>query len=204
MFFILLKHFLSCPHLQSTMQKMPEVGGGLGNTAASNHPTAEPCSSGRGSRLHQVTSWLEVCLEADVAPQSSLFFLRGQASVSCFLLGQPSVLVGSAQTPASIKTGGQMRVGPCYNEVITVARGGSWPQEEAKLWLQQKQVLLCSCLSTWSLTAEAVSSLLINLLWCSGNFMEVGIQNWNSVLCECTNGRQDAAGQCLWKFRLCD
>lgn len=125
MFFILLKHFLSCPHLQSTMQKMPEVGGGLGNTAASNHPTAEPCSSGRGSRLHQVTSWLEVCLEADVAPQSSLFFLRGQASVSCFLLGQPSVLVGSAQTPASIKTGGQMRVGPCYNEVITVARGGS-------------------------------------------------------------------------------
>ena len=36
MFFILLKHFLSPSHLQSTVQKMPEVGGGLGNTVASN------------------------------------------------------------------------------------------------------------------------------------------------------------------------
>lgn len=75
--------------------------------------------------MHQVTSCLEVCLEADIALQSSLFFLCGQASVSCFLLGQPSVFVGSAQISASVKTGGQMRVGPCYNEVITVARGGS-------------------------------------------------------------------------------
>lgn len=38
MFFMLLKHFLSMSNLQSTVQKLPELGGGLENIIASNCP----------------------------------------------------------------------------------------------------------------------------------------------------------------------
>ena len=112
MFFILLKHFQSTSHLQSAMQKMLELRGGLGNTIAFNCYTLPQSPEVQGGEVTctKSPSWLGVGLEPDLAAKKQgLFFISGQCSASCFLLGQPSALVGSTQILASVKTRSQMR-----------------------------------------------------------------------------------------------
>ena len=77
MFFILLKCFLSPSHVQCTVQEMPELGGGLGNIMACNCPILQysPAVQGGEVTCTKSPSWLEVGLEADIAPQSTVSFL---------------------------------------------------------------------------------------------------------------------------------
>lgn len=106
--FVLLKHFLSTSNVQITVQKPPEVGGGLGTITASNCPILQQSPQAQGGEVTctKPPSRGEASLEPDIAPQTQdLFFVSGGCSASCFLLGHPSVLLGSTQVLAPVRQG---------------------------------------------------------------------------------------------------
>lgn len=102
---MLLKHFLSTSNLQSTVQKLPELGGGLGNSIASNGSILQQSPQAQGGEVActESPSRGEAGLGPDITPQKQdLFFVSDRCLASCFLIAQPSVLAGSPHILRSV------------------------------------------------------------------------------------------------------
>lgn len=104
MFFMLLKHFLSMSNLQSTVQKLPELGGGLENIIASNCPvlqrrpqaqegevactkSPQPVRGGSGARHRTTETGSILCLQ----PVLSVLLPPRSAFGSCWVHSDSSV-----------------------------------------------------------------------------------------------------------------